>query len=154
MFQLLKYSGDFDHFIPHTISILLKNIGHDCGNTSHDKSSSVPKWMSTLPCKAMAHSHKSLHQTTGYPIGTCLDWRTQVQTTFVHHTKSSFKDASYWVLLLPKLFTMTDPFQWWKHCHDISASVPKWMRTLPCKAMAHSHKYTVNQHKENSKFQE
>src|ERR1700683_2159700 len=52
VFQLLKYSGDFDHFIPHTISILLKNIGHDCGNTSHDKSSSVPKWMSTLPCKA------------------------------------------------------------------------------------------------------
>jgi len=30
----------------------------DCGDTSHDMSPSVPKGTSTLPCKAMAHTHK------------------------------------------------------------------------------------------------
>ena len=32
MFQLLKYFGNSTNFISHTISILLKNTGCDCGN--------------------------------------------------------------------------------------------------------------------------
>ena len=32
---------------------------------------------------------QSLHRTTGYPIGTCLDRKTRVQNTFARHTGTS-----------------------------------------------------------------
>src|SRR5882672_11707824 len=43
---------------------------------------------------------QSLHRTTGYPIGTCLDWKTRVQNTFARHNGNK----SHYLVKLPMLF--------------------------------------------------
>jgi hypothetical protein len=67
LIHLVKYSEEFSKLSWHINSILLKNISHDCGNECYITGKchhdirvicQGEKGRVTLPCVAMAHSHK------------------------------------------------------------------------------------------------
>ena len=64
----------------------------------HNKTQIIPPW------------------TTGYPIGTCLDWRTRVQTTFAHHNVTS--------QTFQPLFNMSSQARWVEKIKEL---------LMPCK---------------------
>jgi len=93
---LLSPSEAICHLL-YNFLIVLHTVTHEVIITFHiwkvSDQSLVLLWKYFLdhsPFWIVAHhwilTKQSLHWTTGYPIGTCLDQRTQVQNTFVCHS--------------------------------------------------------------------